>query len=330
LLAVELAKDNRFSVSFVVGDYGQPDSEKIEGVTLHKSLEVSKNLFLHSSKIWTALKNANADIYMSEACSLGTVLYAFFCKVHNKTFVYRTAHTRETDGSYFQQKKVRGIFVKWAFRQAQPLITQNDKDIQNISSTLGLSSVVIRNACRVLQAPPIKDGTILWVGRSLPIKRPDLFLKLARQFPKNPFVMICPQGSGDANYETLRKDAEAIENLQFLSYVPFHEIDPWFERASVFVSTSDSEGFPNTFVQSCKAGTAILSLNVNPDDFLNKYNCGFCAEGNEDVFRAKLNEWLESEKALEIGRNGTDYIQTHHDIATIIQQYKDIFLSKVF
>ena len=325
LLATELAKDERFSVSFVVGDYGQTDTEQIEGVTLHKSLNVDKNLFLHGPKIWKALKKANADIYMSEACSLGTFLNAFFCKINKKVFIYRTAHTRETDGSYFQQNKFRSIFVKWAFRQARPLITQNNNDVQNISATLGLSSIVIRNACRIRQTLPTKNGTILWVGRSLPVKRPDLFLKLANQFPKNQFVMICPQGSGDTNYESLRKEAEKIDNLQFLSYVPFNEIDSWFERASVFVSTSDSEGFPNTFVQSCKSGAAILSLNVNPDDFLSQHNCGFCADGCWERFIDKFQWLIKANKAEQLGENGLAYIKAHHDLSVIVEHYKETF-----
>ena len=312
-----------------MGDYGQPETEQIEGVALHKSLDVRKNLFLNSPKIWNALKRVNADIYMSEACSLGTVLNAFFCKMNKKVFVYRTAHTRETDASYFQQKRFRGIFVKWAFRQANPLITQNDSDVQNLTSTLGLPSIVVRNACRIPQTSPAKNNTILWVGRGFAVKRPDLFLKLARQFPDLSFVMICTQGSGDIDYPALSKEAESIENLQFFSYVPFHEIDSWFQQASVFVSTSDSEGFPNTFVQSCKAGTAILSLNVNPDNFLNEHNCGFCADGDWELFINKLRELTEKKHAEQLGQNGLDYIKTHHDLSIIVEQYKRIFLRAI-
>ena len=67
LLAAELAKDKNFEVSFVVGDYRQDPVEIRENVTLIKSVNVSKNLFLGSPKIWSALKKANADIYMGEA-----------------------------------------------------------------------------------------------------------------------------------------------------------------------------------------------------------------------------------------------------------------------
>ncbi len=325
LLAIELAKDNNFGVSFVVGDFGQPDSERIESVNVHKSLNVKKNFFLHSPKIWNALKKANADIYVSEACSLGTTLNAFFCKRHGKKFVYRTAHTRETEGGYFKQHKIRAPFVQWAFRSADLLITQNDQDRGALLSTQKLPSVVIRNACKVSESVSPKNDTVLWVGRSLPVKRPDLFLRLANSMPDKKFVMICSKGSSDHNYDTLVDNSKNIRNLTFLKYVSFHEIDRYFEQARVFVSTSDSEGFPNTFVQACKSRTPILSLHVNPDKFLDKHQCGFCADGKWELFVNTLNDWFSSSQPEVLGQNGLKYIKENHDMNTIIQQYKDMF-----
>ncbi|MBL7215324.1 MAG: glycosyltransferase family 4 protein [Phycisphaerae bacterium] len=326
LIATELAKDDRFDVQFVVGDYGQPEIEQREGVTLIKSLDVNKNMILQGGKIWKALRQADSDIYMHEACSLGTTLVAWFCKVKKRSFVYRTAHTDETHGVYFKRFPVRGLFVKWAFKNTTFLITQNDEDVQSLLSTLRLPSIVIRNGCRISPALPAKNGSILWVARSLPVKRPDLFLELAKQFPEQPFIMVCPQGVGDTQYEQLRQQADTIDNLQFLDYVAFHKIDAYFEQAGIFVCTSDSEGFPNTFVQSCKAATAILSLNVNPDNFLDTYHCGFCADGDWNLFVDTLRRWLQTDTPEQLGRNGQDYIKTHHDLSVIIEQYKDVFL----
>lgn len=329
LLATELAKDKRFKVSFVVGDYDQPETEVIEGVTLYKSLDVKKNLFLHSPKIWSALKKSNADIYMGEVCSLGTVLYAMFCKLNNKTFVYRTASTRETDGTYFKENKFRGIFVKWAFHQAAQLITQNDQGIESLQSTLGLPSVVIRNACEIHSDINAEKNTVLWVGRNAMVKRPDLFLKLARSFPDQKFVMICSEDSTGSDYKAFAREAESIENLEFMCRCSFHIIDQYFQQARVFVSTSDSEGFPNTFVQACKASTPIVSLNVNPDGFLDKYGCGVCCDGDMEKMKYHLNAIISNSDASEMGANALKYAKKTHDIVKIIEQYKEIFIRLV-
>ena len=325
LLATELAKDDRFNVSFIVGDFGQKPVEHLEGVTIYRTLDIKKNFFLHSPKIWDALKQADADIYMSEACSLGTCLNAFFCNRKKKAFIYRTASSREANGTYLKQHFIRGLFVRRAFRSADVLITQNEQDQHALSTTAQLSSIVIRNACKINETQIPRNDTILWVGRSLPVKRPDLLLRLAEQLPEQQFVMICPQGAGDTQYPTLQETAAQSKNLTFLEHVPFHEIDRYFQEARLFVNTSDSEGFPNTFVQACKSGTPVLSLNVNPDNFLHQHQCGFCAEGHWEIFVQKVREWMQSDISETLGQNGQAYIKANHDLNVIIEQYKDIF-----
>jgi glycosyltransferase involved in cell wall biosynthesis len=325
LLATELAKDERFKVSFVVGDYGQPGTEVIEGVTLYKSLDVEKNLIPQGHKIWSALKKSDADIYMNEVCSLSTVLHALFCKLNKKIFVYRTAHTNETDGTYFKSHRLRGFLVKWAFGQAEQLITQNDQDVGDLQSTLGLSSVVIRNACKIPSDINTQKNTVLWVGRCQEFKRPDLFLELAKSCPDRKFVMICPKGSEENDYETFVAQAQSIENLEFIRHCPFHKVDEYFQQARVFVSTSDSEGFPNTFVQACKAATPIISLNVNPDSFLDNYECGICCGGDMEKMKEQLKVLMETQAGDEMGKNARKYAEQNHDLAKITERYKEIF-----
>jgi len=326
LLATELAKDNRFKVSFVVGDYGQPDIEVREGVTLYKSLDVNNNFLLQAHKIWSALRKSNADIYMNEVCSLGTTLKALYCKLNKKFFVYRTAHTNETDGSYFRTNKIRGFFVKWGFRQADQMITQNDQDVDDLQATLGLSSVIIRNACKIPTEVNTQKDTVLWVARKVPFKQPDLFLELAKSFPDQKFVMICPMGSvNDESYESFVSKAESADNMQFIRSCSFDEIDEYFEQARVFVSTSDSEGYPNTFVQACKAATSILSLNVNPDNFLGNYQCGVCCDGDMEKMKEELKLMIGTQKGQEMGDNARKYAEQNHDLVRIIEQYKEIF-----
>jgi glycosyltransferase involved in cell wall biosynthesis len=324
LLATELAKDDRFDVRFIVGDYGQPDIETRENVTLYKSIDVLKNYIIQGPKIWRAFCRADAHVYMHEACSLGTALAAFFCKIHKRRFVYRTASSLEASGQHSGRWSIRRPFIRWAFRKADVFIVQNEQDAANALRTVGRNAMIVKNACRIHPVDQIEKKGVLWVGRSKHVKRPDLFIKLAKAFPDIPFTMICQHSLDEDGYPDLIESASKLPNLEFLKRVPFQDVDAYFEKALIFINTSDSEGFPNTFVQSCKAGTAILSLNVNPDGFLDKHQCGFCANGNWELFISKLKEWINTDQASALGQNGLDYIKSHHDIITIIQQYKDI------
>ena len=288
LLATELGKDPAYQVSFIVADYGQPDGEVREGVRLLKTLTFRENAFAGAKKIWRGMQRADADIYMHEAASMGTALAAAFCRRYQRAFVYRTASSRETNGDYFSAHRIQGFFVRRGFRAADVVIVQNDRDADNLRRTVGIAPIVIRNACRLPAVSQTAKDSILWAGRSLPVKRPDIFLDLAKAFPQQRFVMICQEGTGDADYQRLVRQAEAIENLTFLRRVPYHEIDRYFERATLFVNTSESEGFPNAFIQAAAAGAAILSYNVNPDDFLTRYRCGLSCSADFDTLKRQL------------------------------------------
>lgn len=328
-LATELAKDKNFQVFFMAADYGQPEQEVYENVTVVKSVNFRRNALAGARQIWKACHKISADIYLVKTASLGVPLLSFFCKRRNKIFVYRTASEQECNGIYLRKHPILGRFFINALRTAELVITQTSVDSENLHQTMGVSSVVIANGKPLDPVNHKTRNTILWVGRSDAIKRPDLFVKLAEVLPNYPFTLICQKATYDAGYEELLSQTSQIRNLQFIKRVPFQEIDRYFAQAAVFVNTSDSEGFPNTFVQACQCGTPILSLRVNPDDFLNRHRCGMCAEGDWDVFVAQLKQLLDPETAKRYREHGRKYAEEHHDIRKIVEQYKTIFRSLV-
>jgi len=325
-LSTELAKDTCFEVSCVVADYGQPAVETRENVELIRSIDFSKNSIAGAIRIWRALRKADADIYMAETASLGVQLVALFCKMYGKEFVYRTAHSYECDGTYLKKNFCMGKAFTWSLSGASVVITQNESDRTGLQNTTDISSVVIANGHRLRKvSDAVSPDSILWVGRSTSFKRPEKFIELAEHFTKEKFVMICQRATGDEYYDQLCDKAERVANIEFHKRIGFGEIDNYFQRAKFLVSTSDAEGFPNVFIQACKWAVPIVSLNVNPDGFLDKYNCGISCCGNI----AKLNEAVDfvltSQRYIELGRNGRKYVEDNHDIVKIIEQYKQIF-----
>ena len=325
MLATELAKDDGFEVSCVAADYGQGQIETVENVTVIKSLDFGQNAVAGAVKIWRAMKKADADIYVIKTASPGVPLVALFCKLHKKVFVYRTAHQRECDGTYVKEHFFGGRAFARSLRSAKIVFAQNEDDSQKLKDTLGVDSIVIPNGHRIEDITEARKETVLWVGRSADFKKPKLFLDLARRLSDEKFVMICQRATGDNNYQELAANAKQIENLTFIEQVPFGEIDLYFRDAKVLVNTSDSEGFANTFIQAAKYATAILSLNVNPDNFLEKYNCGICAKGDVGQMEESLMTMLEEDRYIDMGANGRKYVEECHDIAEIVQRYKDLF-----
>ncbi|MHC4552429.1 MAG: glycosyltransferase, partial [Planctomycetota bacterium] len=274
MIATELAKDDEFDVSFIVGDYDQPDEEIRENVRILKSVNFQQNPLTGARKIWAALKKVDANIYMLKTASPGVPLVQHFCRRHNRRFIYRTAHQDECDGTYLRTHRLLGTLFLRALKKADRVFTQNQRDAEMLLQGYGIDSVTVANGHQIPKVDRLEKKWILWIGRTASFKHPERFLELAKAFPDEQFVMICQKATEDTNYQQFCSQAEAIENLTFLRRVPFHEVDTYFEQAKVFVNTSDAEGFPNTFIQACKAATAILSFQVNPDNFLNRHNCG--------------------------------------------------------
>ena len=324
-LAAELAKDGNFEVSFIVADYDQKDIEVVENVTVIKSLNFSKNMLSSLLRTWSALKKADADIYFLKCASPGTPVVAAFCKLHRRIFLYRLASVLESDGSYIRQHPFLGRLFAASLRRAAMVFAQNSTDRENLTKTLSIPSRMIPNGHPL---PPMLDkskDTIIWVGRDDPVKKPQRFLDLARAFPDERFSLICQTLNNDAQYKNLVEQAGNIANLEFLRHVPFNQIDTYFQRAKVLVNTSDSEGFPNTFIQACKASAAILSFNVNPDGFLDTCNCGLCCNGDAERLKYNLRLMLENNRYIEFGSKGRKYVEQNHDIIKIAAEYKAVF-----
>jgi glycosyltransferase involved in cell wall biosynthesis len=188
---------------------------------------------------------------------------------------------------------------------------------------------LIKNIQPLPSTPPlpfIKRKTILWVGAPRSIKQPEVFIKFIEQLANETGTMICSINLKFVSaFRALQKTALRIPNLHFLEYVPFDQIDRYFAEAKVFVNTSLNEGFPNTFVQAAKCGTPIVSLQVDPDHFLEEYRCGYTAQGD-------FNRLVENTKKLltdqtlweEISANAFRYAKENHDIVKITEEYKRI------
>ena len=324
-LSTELAKDPTFAVSFITADYGQQTRERHQQVEVIKSLDLADDQLSAARKVWQALRRANADIYVFKTASPATPLIALFCQRYRRKFVYRTAHQDEADGTYLRDHPFWGRAFIWALRQASQVITQNVSDAENFRNNAGITAVAIANGHRLQALAQQERDTILWVGRSVYFKQPQLFLDLAQQLPQWHFTMICQAATGDDDYAWLQARAAAIDNLQFIESVPFHQVQQYFDRAQVFVNTSVAEGFPNTYIQACQSATPIVALQVNPDGFLEKHSCGYCADGDFARLTQLLAAMLRSKSYREAGHHARQYVERHHDVRRIVELYKSIF-----
>ncbi|MFX1393999.1 MAG: glycosyltransferase family 4 protein, partial [Promethearchaeota archaeon] len=202
------------------------------------------------------------------------------------------------------------------------------EDRETLKRTFNFPSTVIRNSYFIEKSNSNKKRNfILWIARGKKWKQPDVFIDLAKHFPKEKFIMIMPVADDKKYFENINKTANSVKNLQFIPGVPFSEVDKYYKYAKVFVNTSLSEGFPNSFNQAMNVATPILSLNINPDDFINKNKVGLFCNNDFNMLKENLNQIITNQVLWKkLSNNAYNYAYNEMNIEKAIIKWIDIFI----
>jgi glycosyltransferase involved in cell wall biosynthesis len=262
------------------------------------------------------------DIYLQRCLGIETGLVGQWCKKNHRPFIYMTASDWDCDGTYDQKRPA--IVTRYShrgMRQADLIITQTQRHRRMLQMAYGLDSYVLPSLCNLPEPPPWPRDYWLWVGRCDISKQPHLFLDLAEQYPKEEFLIIAPNANAPWLFDEIEQRASRQPNVTFLAQVPYTDMDQYYRKAKALINTSTQEGFPNVFLEACKHSVPILSLNVNPDDFLTRYKAGQCINGDVTRLLHCLGRWISDKEQLQkLGQGGREYIKKRHEETMITSE----------
>lgn len=332
IFAEELAKDPRYEVIFVVGDTGQPAVEYLRGIKVVKvcsPTSVQKNYFRalkREYRIFKFLSAIDADVYFQEAAGTITATVASVSLFRRKKFIYRLAHDMDCNRQFIRNSGIMGKLYWFGLTQASCVIAQNKRQQEMLLAHHHRQSTVMRNSHKISDFQEYTKDYILWVARCENWKRPKLGLEIAKAYPRYKFLMISPKQTHQLElFQETAAEAATLPNVRFIEKVPFAEIQDVYNHAKIFIGTSDYEGFPNTYIQACMGGTPIVSLRVNPDNFLHEYDCGYCAEGDLQKMQQYIGTLLTDElEWRKKSQNAFAYAKAHHDIEKNILVLKQV------
>jgi len=303
LIAKALAKDKKFQVSVIVGDYGQKATVKQNRLTLYRSFKHGRFFPFEVGRFSQLLRKINADIYTERTINPKILLVYLFCRLFKKKFFYMVAHDWDLNHRII---KLADLIIAQTKDQQKQLLNS-----WKLSSFL-FPSILPNN---VIPLNANKQGHfILWVGRAEKWKQAEIFLKLVSYFPQQKFIMVCRLGHDFHYYQKLFTRLQPLPNLEFYNDIPFAQINDFFKQAKILVNTSICEGFPNTFLQAGLNQVPILSLTVNPDNFISRYRCGLVADNNINQLINNCQKLLKNHSlARSFGKNNFRYVNSHHN-----------------
>lgn len=327
----ELAKRGH-RICYITLNHGQGDIEEIESFKVistfkpNEGLPILRFFYPRLYKIWRALCKSDADIYYVRCAGFILAPVVFYAHLNNKKVVYCGAYDTDFEpGEIALPYKRDKLMYFWGLKRCDAIIVQNKVQQKTLQKYFNLQGQIVHNGFSKVKKASPANKHILWVATILPRKNPNLFINLAKRFPKEKFVMVGGNFYRDQSFkQEIIKLAERVPNLEFKGYLPFEEVAQEFMRARLFVNTSYYEGFPNTFLQAWSNGIPVISF-TDPDSLIKANQLGWVVE-DLDRMAQKVKDFLENK--VTVSRESIkDFFERNLTIEKTVNKHEEIFHS---
>lgn len=291
LMGCEL-QDRGYDVSYIVGNFDQPEHEIIDDFEVWKMIPKSRGITsipLRFTKLYQAIRAVNADMYYIRGHPLRFILTSSILNIFGKDYTYAVANDKNVgkiDGSLTQriQKRLYYFFMN----QADVVTVQTKSQQRMLNDHHRIQANIVPNGYSLPPTNDIKPADsrshVLWVGSlNKNQKRPERFLKIAEELQNMKFVMIGTKSGSIQWDEKIQRKASKIDNVQYLDFVSPDEIHKYYQNASLLVNTSQYEGFPNVFLEAWRYETPVISMGIDVDNLIERTKIGIIVQKIDDA-----------------------------------------------
>ncbi len=299
LLVPELIKRGH-EVHYIYISYNSCNPEPTINVNLHP-VKVKKyvrklrpNIVLYTTAICKILKNIKPDVIYQQAKPALCGIAAKYAKNNNCKLIWHIAARGDVLPYYHKSFKTM-IFdyldrkcAEYGIRNADYIVGQatyqDNLLFENYSkrcaAIIGNWHPMPKEKCN--KKLPIK---VVWVANIKRHKQPRIYIDLVEKMQNLDnvdFYMVGRPISGGYQ-QMIERRINKLDNLKYLGEISNDGVNRLLSRSHVFVSTSQSEGFSNTFIQAWMHNLPVVSLNSDPDDILKEKRIGLHSKNFEQL-----------------------------------------------
>jgi len=237
-------------------------------------------------------------IYQRVACAY-TGICAFYSRRHATPLLWHVAHDTEVTRQSLDRARniVRLRLEKWAVefgaKHATRIVVQTRHQAHLLQTNYARAAdAVVANFHPPAAEAIDKSGplTVIWIANLKPWKQPEVFVRLANSLSSCSevrFVIVGAPAATSGSWQlALMQGIHNAPNLQYLGQKSHTEVNELLARAHIFVNTSVHEGFPNTFIQAWLRDVVVVSLQVDPDQILERRGVGIVAHSESGLVAA--------------------------------------------
>lgn len=329
LIAKELIKKG-FEIHMTTRRYSrdQLEDELIDGIHVHsyywKTSPFSYPLSVFS--FFHALRRANCEVYHQRGAGMMTFLVSVFCKIFGKKFVFTAASLGDCKPEMGTSitDPISKFFYKIGLESADKRINLTDEMKNEMKDNLGVDSIVIRSGHKIPPSINKKQKTVLWIGRIDRLKKPEKFIDLANSLKHTDwkFKMICECRENDY-CKSIIANAK-LAGVCIIKNLEFNKTPQEYEKASILINTSSSEGFPNTFIQAWLAGTPVVST-VDPDNFIKRKRIGLVAVSQGALKKSTVLLMKDKKRRIKMGKTASEFAKRTFNIQDTATNHELIY-----
>jgi GalNAc-alpha-(1->4)-GalNAc-alpha-(1->3)-diNAcBac-PP-undecaprenol alpha-1,4-N-acetyl-D-galactosaminyltransferase len=244
-----------------------------ESINIFHSILNSINRILILKK---NLKKIKADINISFIVHTN-ILSIIASKLNNQKII-----VSERMIFNFYNSKILHFFRKSTYPFCNYLITQTEEDKQNypyLENVQVIPNPIVFNTPKKDQRQKI----VLAVGRLDKQKGFDKLIQSFASIEQNEWK-LCIAGDGieEKNLKKLTKKLN-LYNVEFLGRQ--RDIEAWYAQSSIFVLSSEKEGFPNVLLEAMASECAVISFD--------------CPNGPSEIIKNEINGVLVENQNVE-------------------------------
>jgi len=275
-------------------------------------------------QVRSILKRVRPDIIYTRGANAYCLTAALYANKNNCKIVWHIAHDRDVIPVQYEKiiskpfSLIEKKIIEYGLMHSNCIIGQTRHQAMLIKKNYTKKCDYIIGNWHPIPDNPTKQRStinILWIANWRPFKQPEIFIRLAQEIghlPNTRFIMI----GRNTEYSEIKAKAIA-NNVETLGELPNAQVNTLLSRSHLLINTSQMEGFSNTFIQAWMRKVPVISLQVDPDNILQKMGMGFCS-GNFTQLVQDTELLLKNHKLREeMGQKSRDYALQHHSLANI-------------
>jgi len=216
----------------------------------------------------------------------------------------------------------------WGLSQAERVFIQHGGQLAQLPAKWRSKAYLVPSIVGETRAaiPHSKRSRyVAWVAVLRQHKRPELLVEIASKAPDIHFIACggpSTFGSALGYSERIMEALKRLPNVEFLGKVAPVTAQQVIAEAAMFLSTSNGEGFPNTFLQAWASGTPVVSLDVDPGSVIERLGLGAVPNTIEGA-RQEIYGIMDSPTRRDvIALRAQQYVAQHHSEAVVVRNFQ--------